>query len=137
MLLVECGKGLYVRTLLHDIGQRLGCGGHMSFLLRISAGSFEIDHAVTTEELLNAGGIARLLLPIDAPIGHLPRVDVGAEHEAAIRNGNPVRAAWLREPIERAELPQRVYLNGVFAGMGEAQPDGSVRFRAMLLPDSL
>jgi len=49
MLRVACSKGTYIRTICHDIGQRLGCGGHMSALRRISSGSFHIKDAVSLD----------------------------------------------------------------------------------------
>lgn len=48
---VGCSKGTYIRTLCSDIGERLGCGGHMSFLVRLSAGAFEISSSITLEKL--------------------------------------------------------------------------------------
>jgi len=48
---VSCSKGTYIRTLCADVGEKLGCGGCMSFLLRLGAGPFSIDDAVTLEEL--------------------------------------------------------------------------------------
>ncbi len=48
---VDCTKGTYVRTLAHDLGQKLGCGGHLSALRRISSGQLHVDRAVTLEAL--------------------------------------------------------------------------------------
>lgn len=48
---VHCSKGTYIRTLCHDIGEKLGCGGHMSFLIRKRAGKFDINSALTLEEI--------------------------------------------------------------------------------------
>ncbi|MDP4092528.1 MAG: tRNA pseudouridine(55) synthase TruB [Bacillota bacterium] len=48
---ISCSKGTYIRTLCSDIGDRLGCGGHMSFLLRMKAGEFDISSSVTLEEV--------------------------------------------------------------------------------------
>ncbi|MFQ8987578.1 MAG: tRNA pseudouridine(55) synthase TruB, partial [Intestinibacter sp.] len=48
---VKCSKGTYVRSICHDIGEYLNCGGHMSFLLRTSSGKFNLDNAITLEEL--------------------------------------------------------------------------------------
>lgn len=61
---VHCSKGTYIRTLCADIGEKLGCGGHMSFLLRKKAGAFDLSTAVTLEELKHAvdGGIVESLL---------------------------------------------------------------------------
>ena len=52
----------------------------------------------------------------------------------AVINGNVLKPQWMKEPAPRAEVV-RVYLNDVFAGIGQTQADGSVRFRAMLLPE--
>lgn len=48
---VHCSKGTYIRTLCHDIGERLGCGGHMSFLERTKAGKYSIESALTLEKI--------------------------------------------------------------------------------------
>lgn len=48
---VDCTKGTYVRTLAHDLGQKLGCGAHLSALRRISSGALNVDRAVTLEAL--------------------------------------------------------------------------------------
>ena len=48
---VECSKGTYVRSICHDIGEYLNCGGHMSFLLRTSSGRFNLENSITLEEL--------------------------------------------------------------------------------------
>ena len=133
LLSIECGKGLYVRTLLHDIGMKLHCYGHMSFLLRTNAGSFDIEHALTVEEIAAADDIAKRLIPMDVPLAHLPKIDLSMDHIHAVKNGNPIRASWLDAPIDRPELPQRMYIGADFAGMGEVQADGSVKFKAMLL----
>lgn len=138
LLKIECGKGLYVRTLLQDIGNALGEGGHMSFLLRSGAGVFALESALTPEELLAAQhSIHALLIPMDVPLSHMPRVDVGADHEKAVRNGNAIRPEWL-DAVLKTDVPFercRVYLGGVFCGIGECQPEGSIRFRAMLLQE--
>ena len=135
LIAVECGKGLYVRTLMHDIGHALGCFGHMSFLLRTSAGSFEIEDALCPEDVLQCEHVGTLLMPVDAPIAHLPRIDLPLSRGAAVRNGNPIRAEWLEGPLDRPQLPQRIYLDGHFAGIGERKDDGSVRFKAMLFAE--
>lgn len=131
---VDCGKGVYIRTLCHDIGAYLGCGGHMATLERTRAGVFTLENALTLEEVdaLGAEGLEARLLPMDAAIAHLPAVRVEASHRAAVRNGMPLRPEWLDAPAPRAEA-LRVYVGGEFAGIGAPREDGSVRFRAMLL----
>ena len=131
---VDCGKGVYIRTLCHDIGAYLGCGGHMASLARTRAGVFTLENALTLEEVdaLGAEGLEARLLPMDAAIAHLSAVRVEARHRAAVRNGMPLRPEWLDAPAPQAEA-LRVYVGGEFAGIGAPREDGSVRFRAMLL----
>ncbi len=131
---VDCGKGVYIRTLCHDIGAYLGCGGHMATLARTRAGVFTLENALTLEEVdaLGAEGLEARLLPMDAAIAPLPAVRVEARHRAAVRNGMPLRPEWLDAPAPQAEA-LRVYVGGEFAGIGAPREDGSVRFRAMLL----
>ena len=133
-LRITCGKGVYIRTLCHDIGQALGCGAHMQALERVAAGIFTIGDALTLEQidrLAREGRLEEALIPLDAPLEHLPAVRVGERSRHAVLNGNPLRPQWLDAPAPRAEAV-RVYLNDVFAGIGAPQPDGSVKFRAML-----
>lgn len=133
-LRITCGKGVYIRTLCRDIGRALGCGAHMQALERAAAGIFRIEDALTPAQLdalSQAGRLEEALIPLDAPLQHLPAVRVGERSRHAVKNGNPLRAQWLDAPAPQAEAV-RVYLNDEFAGIGTPQPDGSVKFRAML-----
>lgn len=133
MIRITCRKGVYIRTICHDIGSALGVGGHMAFLLRSRAGYFDVNHGVTPEELDQAfqnGGFEHLLTPLDAPLQHIPAVQVSSEHFHAIKNGNPLKPGWYEG---KAEGVVRVYMDGQFAGMGEADEKGLIRFRAMLM----
>lgn len=132
---VMCGKGVYIRTLCHDIGRALGCGAHMASLERVQAGIFTIENALDRDQIDQAyrdGTLKDCLLPVDAPIQHIPAVYVSERARRAVLNGNVLRPQWLREPAPDAENV-RIYLENQFAGIGEPLPDGSVRFRMMLL----
>ncbi len=134
LLKITCGKGVYIRTLCHDIGSRLGCGAHMRSLERTAAGIFKIEDALTPEQidaLSREDRLGEALIPLDAPIRHLPAVRVGERSRHAVLNGNPLRSEWLDAPAPPFEAV-RVYLNDEFAGIGAPQPDGTVKFRAML-----
>lgn len=94
MLDVCCSKGTYVRTLCHDLGQALGCGGCMSNLRRVQAGQFRVDEAVTlsqVQQMADEGRAEELLLPVDSLFRQHPRCTVGAAQEKKIRCGNQVR----------------------------------------------
>lgn len=72
---VTCSAGTYVRTLCADVGAELGCGAHLSFLVRTRAGSFALEQAVTLEDLEQAARQRRqsdYLLPADVGLAHLP-----------------------------------------------------------------
>ena len=134
---VECGKGVYIRTICHDIGAHLGCGAHMASLERVQAGIFTLENALTRDEIEAAyqeGTLENCLLPLDAPIQHLPAVYLTEAARHAVINGNVLKPKWMKAPAPQAEAV-RIYLNDIFAGIGQTLEDGSVRFRAMLLPE--
>lgn len=78
LLRITCGKGTYIRTICHDIGQALGCPAHMRMLIREQSGPFRIEEAITMEALSafadhgNADG--PWLLPVHKALAHLPQV---------------------------------------------------------------
>ena len=89
-LRVRCSKGTYVRTLCHDIGQALGCGGCMGALRRTMAAGFTLDDAVTLEAVQAAadrGEAESLLLPVDAYFAGRPDLILKPEAEKKLRNG--------------------------------------------------
>ncbi len=90
VLRIRCSKGTYVRTLCHDIGAALGCGGCMSSLRRTMAAGFGLEQAVTLEQVMQASDPATLLLPVDAYFSHHPAHHLPAELEKKVRNGMTV-----------------------------------------------
>ena len=135
MLRISCGKGVYIRTLCHDIGRALGVGGHMAFLLRSEAGSFAIEESASLEELKAAadeGGLERLLLPMDAPLGAFPAVRLAERFEKPVVNGAPILPQWHGQRLSDGEIA-RIYLEDQFAGMAQSDGEGTLRFRAMLM----
>lgn len=93
-LRVHCSKGTYVRTLCHDIGAALGCGGCMSSLRRTMAGRFTLDGALTMQQILDfaaQGAPQELLLPVDAIFSQYPALIVTLAQTTRVRNGAEVR----------------------------------------------
>ena len=87
VLRVRCSKGTYVRTLCHDIGTVLGCGGCMSSLRRTMAAGFTLEQAVTLEQLQQADDSTAHLLGTDHLFAHLPKLTVQGKNETMLRNG--------------------------------------------------
>ena len=92
---VRCSRGTYIRTLCHDAGERLGCGAHMSFLVRTAVGPYTLSESITLEELedaIRSGRTGDVLLPPDTAVRHLARVDVDPMGAARLRRGQAVPA---------------------------------------------
>ena len=84
---VRCSKGTYVRTLCHDIGQALGCGGTMSSLRRTMAAGFTLEQAVSLDTVQDSEDRAALLLKVDAYFSRYPALTVAGSAEKKLRNG--------------------------------------------------
>ena len=90
MLDVECSKGTYMRTLCHDIGEKLNCGGHMASLIRTRSGPFLLEQAHTLDDLErfiinNQSDVA--LLPMENALMHFPEVRLTAVEARKLMNG--------------------------------------------------
>ena len=91
-LQIACSKGTYIRTLCHDIGACLGCGGTMSSLRRIKAGAFTIEAAHTLSDILDSisiGDIGKYLIPVDSIFSEYPSVTLNEDEARRCRNGTP------------------------------------------------
>jgi tRNA pseudouridine55 synthase len=87
---VECGRGTYVRSLAHDLGQALGCGAHLALLTRTRVGPFRIEDSADESALAAAfadGTWPDLLQPIDCALMHMPALTVPIEDEKDLRHG--------------------------------------------------
>jgi tRNA pseudouridine55 synthase len=89
---VDCSRGTYVRSFAHDIGEALGCGAHLSALVRTAVGPFTVGRSVGDEALraaLEDGTWRDLVQPMDCGLLHLPALTLGIEDEKDIRHGRP------------------------------------------------
>ena len=116
---VTCSKGTYIRTLCHDIGQKLGCGGAMESLVRTRSGQFTLQEAHTLAEIAAFAADGRLgefLLPTDSVFLGLPAARVREEARKAAVNGNPLSGEELILTGQAEQL--RVYdPDGAFLGI--------------------
>ncbi len=118
LLDIECSKGTYIRTLCHDIGRRLGCGGAMAALRRTRAGAFDISDAHALADVIReaeAGMPDRFLLPVDSLFQALPAYTADAAREKKCRCGTDF-------PVSVPDGEYRVYgENGEFLMVGRAR----------------
>jgi len=87
-----CGKGGYVRAIARDLGEALGCLGHVLWLRREWSGPFEVSDGITLErldELAKSAGLDALLLPLEVGLADLPELKATPEGAARLKNGNP------------------------------------------------
>ncbi|MGF7186023.1 tRNA pseudouridine55 synthase [Desulfitispora alkaliphila] len=121
---VNCSKGTYVRTICHDIGKALGCGGTMSFLIRTRSGSFRIEDSVTLERFYEEGLNFNVLgNSIDKGLEEYPAYIVGNDEELKkISNGVVVK---LKQNLPLDKMV-RVYDQGNnFLGVGEIKENSN------------
>jgi len=133
-LRVTCGKGTYIRTLCHDLGRLCGCPAHMRSLRRTRSGMFTEENALTLEaarELASAGTLAEKLLPMDAPLGGMPRMDAPAPLAKKIAAGAALPLAEMAGDTPDEGETVRIYLEEVFRGIARRE-GAELRWRAKL-----
>lgn len=125
---VHCSKGTYIRTLCHDIGDKLGCGGHMSFLVRTRAGKYKLDTALTIEEikeLASNNDLGSSLLSVETVFEEYNRISLGEADTFKYNNG--VLVELICDKCDESTL-NRVYDNkGAFLGIGELSIKGYLK----------
>ena len=118
---VHCSKGTYVRTLCHDIGAALGCGGCMAALVRSRAGRYRLGQAHTLEEILAAPEPEALLLPTDSLFADRPRCTINEAGEKKLRNGASLRTGKLADGEYRVYNQSGAFLALCAVTAGELQ----------------
>lgn len=130
----KCSAGTYVRSLAHDLGQRLGCGAHLDALRRTSVGPYSLGDAVPLDRLEAAAGrgeAAALILPLEQLLAGVPAVAVRPDAEIRIRNGAALGPAHLGPPPPGAPpFPREACVLRLFGESGKLlalarpSPDG-------------
>ena len=111
---LECGRGAYVRTLAHDLGQHLGCGAHLERLTRLRSGPFSLEEAITLDELEEAARAGRwqdLLYSADRVLESWYAALLGEPHSLDARRGRPLLLTPTRQELMEIPLdtPCRAY----------------------------
>lgn len=122
---LHCSSGFYVRSLAHELGQKLGCGAHVSSLKRTGVGQFSLEQAIPLGRLTQETDLQALdglLIAIDSGLQHLPGVNLSDDAAYYLCRGQPVKVAnapndgWVRLYTSAAG----------FLGMGKVLDDGRV-----------
>ncbi|MCD9529623.1 tRNA pseudouridine(55) synthase TruB [Photobacterium carnosum] len=131
---LHVSKGTYIRTIVDDLGEMLGCGAHVIYLRRIGVSNFPYDRMVTIEQLqamldqakvdeIEPGTVLdALLLPTDTAVQDLPEVNVTAEVAVHVLHGNPVCAEVV--PAEGTLVRITVGEAAEFVGVGTIDAKG-------------
>ncbi len=123
---VECSKGTYIRTLIHDIGEKLGCYAHMSSLIRTKSCGFVLDETYTCtqlSEMQQAGTLAAAVLPTEAVFNKYPSITLNAENTRRAKNGIPIRNLGVAN-----QQRYRVFgVDGSFLCLSVGREDGSLK----------
>lgn len=109
---VTCSKGTYIRTLCHDIGQALGCGGCMKSLLRTRVGIFELEDSITLaeiEQMRDEGTLEQHIYAVDSVFGAYPKAVLQEEALRLVRNGNPLAKNMLDIQAPQEGMLVRLY----------------------------
>ena len=119
-LYCECSAGTYIRTLINDIGERLGCGATMTSLCRTFACGIELSECFTLEELnelKEKGEIEKAIIPLEKLLLEYPEIHVTDNQAKRFSNGGSLMRERVRN-LKENEI-YRVYGNGEFLGLGE------------------
>ena len=115
---VKCSKGTYIRSLISDIGEMLGCGAVMTALRRTLSNGFSIEDAHTEDELKSAEDASAFVIPIDKALEAYPAVRVSEAQAKRFRNGGELDASRLHAKLYPSLY--RVYSpDNTFLGLGE------------------
>ncbi len=121
LLKISCSKGTYIRSLCRDMAARLGTYGYVNYLLRTKSSCFNIEESYSVEELREIS-IDKVLVPIDKPIEHLPKIQIAAIWEANVING-------VKIPYEnKLDKIFRVYSKKKFLGLGRSEIDDNIQY---------
>jgi tRNA pseudouridine55 synthase len=127
---VRCSRGVYVRTLASDLGDRLGCGAHLAELRRTASGPFELEQALTMEKLADVTGrreLPRVLISCHAALAHLRDLPLTATGAARVVHGIAPEAADLQMfpdgPLGQGER-MRLSRDGKLLAVAESTAEG-------------
>lgn len=123
---VSCSKGTYIRTIIDDIGKRLGCGAVMTSLERTASGFFKIEDSIGIEEVceLSDSEIEKLIIPMDVTLTNLGIIELDDNRVTAFINGKESDAwAYRIDEESRFDGRYRIYNRGRFLGIAHLEQE--------------
>jgi len=130
---VKCSKGTYVRTIVDDFGEQLGCGAHVTKLRRLSVGPYPESGMMTIEKLeslIQADNFSanNILLSMDSAVTHWPAVLFSSAHTTALKQGQSV----ISPDAPHSHWIRLIDHHGEFFGIGEVLSDGKIVSRRLI-----
>ena len=139
---IHVSKGTYIRTIIDDLGEKLGCGAHVTYLRRLQVATYPSERMVTLEQLnalveeahrneqAPADILDPLLMPMDSPAAEYPRVNLSVEQADKFKQGMPVRASDVPDSglVRVTEGSEEKFI-----GMAEIAADGRVAPRRLVV----
>ncbi|QTF09985.1 tRNA pseudouridine(55) synthase TruB [Brenneria izadpanahii] len=139
---IHCSKGTYIRTIIDDLGEKLGCGAHVIYLRRLQVAAYPVERMVTldklyalleraqAEERSPALSLDPLLMPMESPAMHFPEVNLTPVTAGYLKLGQAVQAAGapLDGMVRITEGDEHKFI-----GMGEIDDDGRVAPRRLVV----
>ncbi len=124
---VFCSKGTYIRTLIDDLGRKLGCGAVMTSLIRTKAMGFSLENSITIEELQRRKdeniGFDDILIPLDKALYDYGKLTVSDAQSVRFKNGGALDIKRIKQDVKLDAL-YRVYSpQDEFLGLGKAEDD--------------
>lgn len=131
-LQVHCSSGFYIRSLVHDLGQVLGCGAHVVELRRTDIKALKVEQAHSMSDI-EGRELADLLLPIDALIEHMPKIEISDAQATSMLQGKVTSA----QGLTTREVTRFYRTNGTLFGVGEVNDNGTIKAqKTFVLDDS-
>lgn len=126
---IDCGKGTYIRTIIHDIGVRLGCGGIMTSLVRTSASGFTLDNCYTFQQIQQArdeNHLENLILPVERVFRKLPALRLNEHQTRLYRNGVKLDLSRIHSIKRDCDLYSVYGFDGAFIGTAAAEHENGI-----------
>ena len=122
-----CSSGTYIRSLAHDLGQKLKCGAHLVQLIRTNVGNYSIKHSYTLDEIARSyrkGHAKKMLLPLESLLPELPRVVLKKARALSVQDGCSIPSDWVLkiipgEKIKSKKRDKKKTVFRIFSAEGE------------------